>query len=196
MQTCNPEKDQDRVADAFDLFGKCGQVMFHQQKSIYENVRHLVRGEEILEAGCGIGTGTAILERSAASIVGTDKLARNVAFARCLYPWIAFEQWDLNLPWPDVADVVVCIEALEHVGDTQAAVRNLLQAARRELIVSVPNGTNKPRPPENPYHVCERTPAEMLKLFEPHAVSIHHWQTMDRLDVDTLIDPLVYWIVK
>lgn len=196
MRTFNREIDQDRVADAFDLFNKCGQVMFHQQKMIYENLRHLIRSEDVLEAGCGMGLGTAILERSAGSIVGTDKLARNVAFARCLYPWIAFEQWDLNLPYPDRADVVVAIEVVEHVGDTKAAIRNLLAAAKHELIISVPNGTNKPCPPDNPYHVCERTPREMLDLLGEQTVSIHHWQTMERLDVNTLVDPLVYWIVK
>lgn len=192
--TANPERDQDRVEDLFELFRKHRQVMFHQQKSIYWHLMDCVRGKTVLEAGCGTGQGTAILDRVVSSIVGTDKLQGNVDFAKCLYPWISFNVWDINHPYPDEAEVVVCVEAIEHAHDIQAAVKNLLFSAKEEAWISTPNGRGKPRPPQNPFHVCEYTPGEMLELLKPHEVMIRRWDNWQAVDVNTDCDPLVYQV--
>lgn len=201
MSNCNLEIDQDRVFDTIDMFEKHRQVMFHQQRNIYTCLSHRIAGRTVLEAGCGMGLGTAILERNAKSIVGTDKLQRNVDFAHCLYPWIDFRVWDLNQPFPSKmkADVAVAIEAVEHVRDTQAAIAHLLMTASEEVIISVPNGAGKPRPPENPYHVCEYTPAEMLDTISSvctggETTTVHEWVSWSQVDTRTTADPLIYRI--
>ena len=203
MTDHNPEMNQDRVFDTFDMFEKYNQVMFHQQRNIYTCLSHRIEGKTVLEAGCGAGLGTAILERKAKSIVGTDKLQRNIDFASRIYPWIDFRVWDLNHPFSSKwrAEIVVSIEAVEHVRDTQSAIGNLLKAALEEVIISVPNGAGKPRPPENPYHVCEYTPAEMLEIISNictgrEEVTIHEWVSWSQVDVKTTVDPLIYRIRK
>ena len=206
----NPEKDQDRVFDLFEMFNAHNRVMFSQQETIYRNLfEYYVWCDKLtlLEAGCGTGQGTALLSRVAMEIVGTDKLQRNVDFARAIYPWIEFETWDLNEPSHLRAPIVVCVETFEHVANPQRAMNHLLEATGKTLWLSTPNGTNKPRPPENPYHVCEYTPYEIVEFIAtcrrgPHKVvprcggTIRHWETWEPLAIDTLVDPLVYEIQK
>jgi 2-polyprenyl-3-methyl-5-hydroxy-6-metoxy-1,4-benzoquinol methylase len=200
--TVNPEIDQDRVFDTVDHFDKFGHVMFPQQRVIYKNIARRIKGGgyTVLEAGCGNGVGTAVLERKAGSLLGTDKLPKNIAFAQELYPWIYFETWDINEPTKEKMDVVVCIETIEHVSNPGKAIENLVQAARYVLWISTPNGINRPCPPENPYHVKEYTPNEMVHLILDNspsntAISILHWKTFEVVPQHTKVDPLVYRVV-
>ena len=193
----NEERDQDRVHDLFEMFEQHRQIMFHQQRSIYGWIKQYVVDKTVVEAGCGTGLGTAILERNAAKIVGTDKLQRNVDFARCVYPWIDFSVWDLNERSYLRAQVAVAVECVEHVRDTQAAIEHLLSVAQESCWISMPNGNIKTRPPENPYHVFEPTPSEMLDMIGgAHEVSVRSWDTWLVEGLDTVCDPLVYWIRK
>jgi SAM-dependent methyltransferase len=198
MQTldANVELDQDRVFDLFEMYGKCKQIMFHQQLSIYKHLQEEVSGRSVLEAGCGTGLGTALLERAARCIRGTDKLRSNIDFAQAVYPWIDFGVWDLNEPSTARAAIVVCVEAIEHVANTQFALRNLLASAETDVWVSAPNGTGKPRPPKNPYHTCEYAPQEMLDMIGKYKVVIHRWNNWEVVDATTLCDPLVYHVRK
>lgn len=193
-ENTNPEIDQDRVFDLLDTFEKHGSALFPQQRAIYDNLVSRVIGQHVLEAGCGSGVGTAILAQTASIVAGTDKLQRNVDFAKCIYPWIYFTTWDLNETTSLRAQVVVCIEAVEHVTDPQAAINHLIRAADRTVWLSTPNGHGKKRPPENPYHVGEYTPFEMLEMIGDYEVGIRHWQTWEEVGPETLVDPLVYQV--
>jgi 2-polyprenyl-3-methyl-5-hydroxy-6-metoxy-1,4-benzoquinol methylase len=187
----NQVLEQDRVQDTFDLFNSSGVCLFCQQKLIYDRLAMLVRSRTVLEAGCGVGLGTVLMERTAKYVMGTDKSERNIRFARCLYPWMNFGVWDLNEPTALRARVVVCIEVIEHVADPSIAIAHLLEAATEEGWISTPNGNGKQMPPENPYHVCEYTPHEVLSWLPPGSqiISPVDWSL---LSPDTLVDPLVY----
>jgi 2-polyprenyl-3-methyl-5-hydroxy-6-metoxy-1,4-benzoquinol methylase len=208
----NPEIDQDRIEDLIDNYRKYGYTMFPQQRRIY---RHIVKqlalyksianfrpsigwGQIVLEVGCGNGVGSATLERESAEFIATDKLQANIDFAGCLYPWIKFQIWDINLPRLTIttrkADVVVAVEVLEHVADPQAAMNNLIDAAIDVVWVSTPNGLNKKQPPENPYHVGEYSPMEITSLVGGRNIQILDWETMKEVGVDTKCDPLLYKI--
>jgi len=195
----NEERDQDRVHDLFEMFEQQKQIMFHQQRSIYRWLSQYVVGKTVVEAGCGTGLGTAMLERRAAKILGTDKLQRNVDFARCVYPWIDFGVWDLNDRSYLRADVAVAVECVEHVRDTQAAIEHLIAVvspANGTCWITLPNGNTKPRPPENPYHVFEPTPQEMIGMVHAvntcWAVRIRDWESWIVQSETTTKDPLVY----
>lgn len=191
----NPEIDQDRAFDLLDTFEKHGCIMFAQQQKVYAHLSRMVAGSTVLEAGCGSGIGTAILSRMTIQTIGTDKLARNVEFARCLYPWLDFREWDICHPTDLRAHIIVCVEAFEHVRDPEKAIDNLLSATREKLWISTPNGTGKPRPPENPYHVCEYTPEEILDMIPRNTpVTIRNAITWEIVDIRTEADPLVYQI--
>lgn len=194
MEKTNPEIDQDRAFDLLDTFDKYGCVMFDKQRLMYFHLQRAVAGSTVLEAGCGNGVGTAMLSRVATNIIGTDKSERNVTFAAALYPWLEFATWDINEPASRRADVVVCVETIEHVAHPKEAIGHLIAAAQRALWISTPNGTGKPRPPENPYHVREYTPREMLDMIGGHRVTIRDGEKWQRVGQDTLADPLVYEI--
>ena len=197
----NPERTQDRVADLFDHWRQFGYLMFPRQRRIYDQIAERVRGRVVLEAGCGTGQGTAVLARATHDVVGTDKEPGNVGFAAHLYPWVPFAVWDISHPGRLRADVVVCVETVEHVADAGRAVLNLLNAAREELWISTPNGLGKPRPPDNPFHCVEYTAAEMTDfiLREPalvERVQVLDWETFQPVGLDAACDPVVYRVTK
>lgn len=195
--TTNPYKEQDRAFDAYDQFDRFGEIMFPQQRRIYENLAECLAGKHVLEAGCGNGVGSAILERKVAHLYATDVLERNVRFAKQLYPWIEFGVWDICQPPPRQTGWVVCVEAFEHVADPVVAARNLVAAAYREVWLSTPNGVGKKRPPDNPFHILEYTVQEVVEFFDPPRVArlvVRHWETFEVLPHDTTVDPLVYQI--
>lgn len=182
--TSNPVRTQDRAEDLLELWRKYGYVMFPEQQAIYRFIRNFLGVYTTLEAGCGNGVGTAILQHAyephEKMVIGTDVSPSNVAFASALYPWVDFQVWDILKPSPIKCWNVVCVETLEHVADPLLALKNLIDAAGMQLLISTPNGTGRPRPPDNPYHVCEYTPEEMIDMIlqcAPHArVSIWDWE--------------------
>lgn len=192
----NPEKDQDRVFDLFEMFEKHKQIMFHQQLHIYNKLATEVKGKSVLELGCGTGLGTAIMSRTAKSILATDKGENNIKFAQLTYPWIPFYVVDLNYTYCYSADIVVCVEALEHVTNVELALKTMFNAANEKVWLSTPNGNGKKRPPENPYHVQEYTTEEMLRMLKGHVVIIRAWDTWEEVSVSTKVDPLVYEVLK
>lgn len=66
-----------------------------------------------------------------------------------------------DVPLPDKSfDVVTLLEVLEHIPDTEKAVRNAVRLARRYIIVSVPS-----RPDDNPEHIHLFSNEDLLNLF-------------------------------
>lgn len=199
MESRNPEIDQDRVADLFDTYQKYGYVMFPQQEKIYKEIAEQVESYDVIEAGCGNGVGSGILEQRCREILATDKSQPNLHFATKLYPWIEFEVWDINYRYDQTAEVVVAIEVFEHVANPQAAMDNLLAACTETLWLSTPNANVRKLPPDNPYHVWEYTPDEILKFVRESKsgdtlITIYDWETFEEVSLDTKCDPLVYCI--
>jgi hypothetical protein len=187
--------------DLIEMMGRYGYAMFPQQRAVYDHLSREARGKTVLEAGCGIGLGTAVLALEAASVRAYDLLGVNVRAAAELYPWVPFAVWDMTAPPPggfEPAQLVVAVEAIEHVADAEAALRNLLALTAETLWVSTPNGEGRPRPPHNPFHVCEYSPGEMRLMIDRAAraagvgaaVRTRHWQTFAVTDAPA--DPAVY----
>jgi 2-polyprenyl-3-methyl-5-hydroxy-6-metoxy-1,4-benzoquinol methylase len=207
---CNPAIDQDRTGNVAELMLKYGYAMFPQQRVIYRNLAERLKGS-VLEAGCGDGLGTAIIDNrltrlKQGTIVGTDKLEANVKVARELYEWIPFFEWDIELPMKSVChyDSIVCVEAIEHVANPALAITNLVRQVTSSLWISTPNGVGKSRPPKNPYHVCEYTPTEMVELIrngtntanrEVEYIQVLEHRQFAPVSLDTLTDPVVYYVV-
>lgn len=198
VRVTNPERDQDRAADLCECWQKYGYLMFPQQRAIYEHLSRRCAYRTVLEAGAGDGIGGAQLDRRAKNYRGTDKLASNVHFARCLYPWIEWDVWDISKPWHgERVETVVCVEAIEHVADPEKALANLLDAANTELWFSTPNGLVKQEhPPSNPFHTSEYTPAEVLGMLKGWRVDLFGWEHLEYLTAETVVNPILYRVVK
>lgn len=206
----NPPLAQDRAEDLYMTFQRYGYAMFPQQRAIYRQLCDRVIGRTVLEAGCGAGLGAGMLARPASFFTATDKEPGNVALAKELYPWVPCEVWDAERHgWRGFQpQVVVCVEVLEHVADPARLLRHLLAAATQEVWLSTPNGAAptaaggpKPVPPDNPHHVREYTPAEVLALvLEATGTGLHwepkifNWESFAAgpLPQETRADPLVY----
>jgi 2-polyprenyl-3-methyl-5-hydroxy-6-metoxy-1,4-benzoquinol methylase len=210
MAKTNTEISQDRAHDAIDHFNKWGFIIFPQNLKVYDNIARELSARpthsgSVLDVGCGNGVGTAFLDNYLGEfwrVSGADKLDKNVNFAKCLYPWMRFHEWDVQKMWDKGTEYgcVTCVEAIEHLANPKLAVENMLGIARNEVWISTPNGVGKHKPPTNPYHVYEYSPEEMLDVIytvQPSVkVEILHWETLESLGTDTLIDPLIYRIRK
>lgn len=198
----NPVKDLPYTEGALDTYAKYGYMIFPQQRKIYDNIANrLLPHSTVLEVGCGIGLGTAILSRSLTTeAIGTDNLIENVKIAKALYPWIRFEQWNVCTASSfQRVDAVVAVEVLEHVANPVAALTNMC-AITNEVWLSTPNGTGKKRPPDNPYHVVEYTPQEIIyymkKIEGDWSVEVLEYENFTPVALATKVDPLVYHLTR
>ncbi len=84
--------------------------------------------------GCSNGYITARVRQltQASSALGFDHNAEHLERARAHYPTIEFRLLDLNQSSSEMSpcDFVTCFETLEHVGNLEAAIDNLLAAVR------------------------------------------------------------------
>ena len=159
----NKEMNQDRVFDTFDHFKRWGKVLLKDNREVYDIIKEKRAEGTLLEAGCGIGTGSLIIGTDMA----TDKLSDNIRFARELYPTLNFDTWDIGeSPYKEKYDVVVCVEAIEHVKKYREGIKNLIASARKEVWISTPCPQVPESPPTNQYHVREFTEQEFISLTD------------------------------
>ena len=134
-----------------------------------------VHGRRVVDLACGEGYGSAVLARTAASVVGVDANPEAFEHARLKYTGggVRFER-DMIETWTGDVDCVVFLQTIEHVQDPGAVLDRL-----RELVgpggvayVSTPNVlTLAPAGAErsgNPWHVREYRPDEYRALCARH----------------------------
>ena len=187
-----------------------GELIEAEHMVRYRFAARLADGRRVLDAGCGVGWGSVLLQAAGASTIhGLDIDPGAVADARRRTPSGTFEIGDLAaMPFDDGCfDLVVCFEALEHVEAQSAVLDELTRvlAPGGLLLVSSPN----PRvyPPGNPFHVHELVPEELLDEVQrrlPNAVLLHQYsqiasvlaepgtldETMMRLDGGFVASPV------
>ncbi|MEX2263372.1 MAG: methyltransferase domain-containing protein [Bryobacteraceae bacterium] len=185
-----------------------GQVeadLFNEHYSRYAFAQRFAQGKRVLDAGCGVGYGTAALARVASEAIGMDVTADAVDEAARSYKGLLnlrFLQGDCRaLALPDAAfDLVVSFEVIEHLEDWP----RFLSESRRVLskdgcfIVSTPNRlyyTESRGNEPNPFHVHEfdydEFRAELLKVYpyvklllqnHTHGIVFEASDESDRLD--------------
>lgn len=99
-----------------------------------------LRPTRILDVGCGEGVTAARLGALPYDFdyLGVDLDGEAAAYAASMVPGKAFRQGSVFELGTERADLVVCLEVLEHLADPDAALACLKQAATRDLVVSVP----------------------------------------------------------
>jgi SAM-dependent methyltransferase len=148
---------------------------FQRHLVVYEWIAARAHGRRVVDLACGEGYGSAVLARTAASVVGVDANPEAFEHARLKYtgPNLRFERTMIEL-WRGDADCVVFLQTIEHVQDAGA----VLDAIREQIgphgvaYVSTPNVlTLAPEGAErsgNPWHVYEYRPDEFRALCESH----------------------------
>lgn len=142
----------------------------------------LTARRKVLDAGCGVGWGTALLAEQGAEATGVDLSPLAIGEARRRHGAVAeFELGDLcQMPFDDDSfDAVVSFEAIEHVGDTDRAMREMHRVLRPGglLLISSPNRGVYPE--GNPFHLNELTSDELQHSLESlfSNVAIYRQQT-------------------
>ena len=130
-------------------------------------------GLRVLDAACGEGYGSALLARTAATVIGLDVDADAIAHARERYARsnLSFTAGSVaSIPLPDASmDLVVSFETIEHLAEQPqmlAEFRRVL-APSGALILSSPNRPvyNEAGGEPNHFHVKELDRAELQALL-------------------------------
>jgi len=136
-----------------------GVVALHVKR--YTFALPVCEGREVLDVGCGVGYGTAVLAETARRVVGGDVDEASIAYARGRYglPNVEFIVLDATaLPFGDASfDVVCSFETIEHLDDPEALVREAARVLRSSgsFLVSTPRSAQTTHAPENPHHRVE-----------------------------------------
>ncbi|MHB1536959.1 MAG: methyltransferase domain-containing protein [Acidimicrobiales bacterium] len=127
-------------------------------------------GRRVLDAGCGVGYGAALLmDAGAATVMAVDVSHEAVALAREVAPaGMTCEAANLeSLPYREASfDLVACFEVIEHVRDPDKVLDELARvlAPGGLLLISSPNRARNV--PGNPHHVHEYLPRELRAALE------------------------------
>jgi SAM-dependent methyltransferase len=174
-----------------------GIVALHLKR--YEFARPLCAGRDVLDAGCGVGYGTAYLAEAARSVVGVDLSEEAIGYARRRYAAenVEFVVGDvLEIPGADDRfDVVCAFETIEHLADPERFVGEVRRVLRSDgaLCVSTPCATVTDERPANPFHEREfsaddferllRTRFGSVQLFGQRRLQTARHRALQRFDV-------------
>ena len=174
-----------------------GIVALHLKR--YEFARSWCGERTVLDAGCGVGYGTAHLAEVAASVVGVDRDEDAISYARERYARPNVEFRVGNLLDLDAAgdsfDVVCSFETIEHLDDVEAFLAEVVRVLRPDgvFLVSTPCVEETTVSPENPFHRVELSPRDLeallgrffreVELYGQRRLQTARHRLMQRVDV-------------
>jgi len=177
------------------------EVHLPEHRQRYEfAAAHMPQGANVLDAGCGVGYGSAILaDRGAGRVVAVDLAEDALAIARASFsrPGIRWVREDCQALADAGADgpfdLVVNLENIEHLPDAEAFLRRVVTLLRSDgtFVVSTPDRAGMARlrglpldlAPANPHHTREFTTPEFVALLERHFASVvPAWQSYDPIE--------------
>ena len=147
-----------------------GVVALHLKR--YAFASPYCEGAEVLDAGCGVGYGTAVLAPVALRVLGVDRDRQSIEYGRDRYaaPNVDFEVRDLLALGLDDAsfDVVTSFEVIEHLPDQERFLDEIARVLRTDgvLLVSTPRVGRTTDRPDNPFHERELAPDDFAALLE------------------------------
>lgn len=140
---------------------------------VYEWIADRIHGRKVVDLACGEGFGSAVLARTAHSVVGVDANPEAFEHAGAKYKQVVFERNMIEL-WQGDVDCVVFLQTIEHIQDPDAMLAHVRELIEPDGVayVSTPNVlTLAPEGEErsgNPWHVREYKPQEYRELCECH----------------------------
>lgn len=190
--------------------GRTGKMLWYPQRNMYTFIRNYCQKKimahpqfpkyiwksKIVDVGCGSGVGTNVLSQEADFVWGIDKNKFSLEFAKECFTrekngiyyssQVTFDEFDIMNDSRDVMkfDVVVAIEVIEHIYDTDKFLKGLIRFTKRnkqgvvlkdteatEFFISSPNRNFKKiqkDTPNNPFHVREWRAEELVELLRTY----------------------------
>ena len=184
----------DRIGQADERFvpGTAdGELIEVEHLARYWWAAQAAEGRAVLDAGCGVGYGSALLARAGATeVVGVDLSEKAVKAAENDAPPNAtFLTGDVHaLPFEDGRfDLVVCFEVIEHVERQDDVITELARVLAPGGILALSSPNRDVYPPGNPHHVHEYVPDELRAALTAHFAHVelrrqHDWLASAVLD--------------
>lgn len=174
-----------------------GIVASHLKR--YEFAVPFCEGRRVLDAGCGVGYGSARVAERAALVLGIDADDQAVEYARRRYTranldFAVMDLHDLRLA-DESFDTVCCFETIEHADRPERALAELARVLRPSgtLLVSTPNARETTSTPQNPHHRIEWSAADFecflrryfsdVRLYGQRRRQTRRHRLLQRLDV-------------
>jgi SAM-dependent methyltransferase len=156
---------------------ECTREIWYEHWHRYQFACAVAAGKRVLDAACGEGYGSALLARTAQSVVGVDIDAVAVQHARARYgdqANLRFEQGDATaLPaFATPFDLIVSFETLEHVAQQEQLVAGFARSLADDglLIISSPDKRTYSDATgfRNEFHVRELYRDQFVALLGQH----------------------------
>jgi len=105
--------------------------------------------DSLLDVGCALGDGLIYLRKKCPKIfrfTGIDFSSRAIDTCRNNpeLSEIEFYQHDITKSLPEKYDNIICLATLEHLEDPETAMKNLVDATKKLLIIGVPYLNRRP----------------------------------------------------
>ncbi|HQP91397.1 MAG TPA: class I SAM-dependent methyltransferase, partial [Candidatus Omnitrophota bacterium] len=148
-------------------------AVFQSHYAAYKYASGFSKGKKVLDAGCGMGYGSAVLSENAFLCIGVDRCPEAVDFAKKTYKadnlyflGMAVEQ----LGFKDGAfDLISSLQVIEHLTDPVKYLNEATRVLDKDgvFIVSTPNKERSGGSlnPLNPYHTREFSGRELESLL-------------------------------
>ena len=147
---------------------EANNVTYQRCQFAYEFAKPFITGEKVLDVGCGLAYGTALMAERASTITGMDYDLQTLEDNRKRYNTISnldFKQAIIPpLPFADQSyDVITAFQFIEHIEHRKEFLKECLRVLKPggSLLVTTPNA--KKSLARNPFHVHEYTFDEMKK---------------------------------
>jgi len=147
---------------------EANNVTYQRCQFAYEFAKPIITGKKVLDVGCGLAYGTALMAEQASSITGIDYDQATVEDNKNRYVSIKnldFKQGVIPpLPFDDGSfDIITAFQFIEHIEPRKEFIKECLRVLKPggSLLVTTPNV--KKSLARNPFHVHEYTFEEMKK---------------------------------
>ena len=153
-----------------------GIVALHLKR--YEFALPLCAGASVLDLACGVGYGSARIAEVAAHVLGVDRDAGAIAYARAHYAGPNVEFASMDAQALDLADgsfdVVCSFETIEHLADPLAYLAEVARVLRPGgvYVVSTPKAHLTTSSPANLFHTIEWSREDFEALLRRHFTSV------------------------